>query len=299
MKIRAAIFCLCLVLIVSVGCIFPIEYHIVDDEVVTDCWGNIIPCVDNTYDLGQVSKIWHHGYVHELNSDSVITDSIDTDRIYNDDLLIDTFEDYYYITISDFYSWVSSTTGSGSVLARPSRATVFTGITPNSTAIRYAEIAPVSYGNAPAQVNWDNRFVWIFSVVKINNDAEFVGRIQIKEVVTEGQLAVEGLGIQVDNLSLTGESYGTGGRGTVNLLTVLNSSFCYGVKIELIPATRVDYYIDSGSGWDLKGTINDPTLIPQGWASGWDYLVISGKNGITGGVNNEFSIYKPHVWSMR
>jgi hypothetical protein len=207
--------------------------------------------------------------------------------------------DNYFVELDDFKDWGKAVVLSGSSVDAPVRATVFTGVTPSSSALRYCEIAPMAYGDAPARINWDKKLVWIFAIVKINDDAEFVGWMHIQEGVNIGQLVVDGIGIQVDNFNLTGETYGTGGRTTVPLTTVMASSMCYGIKVVHTPGVSDEFFVNSGGDWVSEGMINDPTLIPSGMAGNWDYVVIAGKNGMTGGVNNEMSIYKPFVWSER
>lgn len=76
MKYYIAIFCL-LVLIVSVSCLpFPV-FRIVNNEVVTECYGNIVPCDNVTYDLGSPTHQWHNIYV-----ENVITSSAGVNGTY-------------------------------------------------------------------------------------------------------------------------------------------------------------------------------------------------------------------------
>ena len=207
--------------------------------------------------------------------------------------------DNFPLILDDFSNWGEAYVGSGAHADAPVRITLYTGIVANSSALKYCETAPVRYGGAPASINWSKKLVFIFSMVRINNDAEFVGRIQIKNGVGLGALADDGLGIQVDNFNLTGETYGALGRGTVALTTVLTSASCYGVMIVHTPGVKTEFFIDSGGGWVLEGTQTDTTLIPTGMGGGWNYVVASGQNGVTGGVNDEMSLYKPYVLSYR
>ena len=206
--------------------------------------------------------------------------------------------DDYSVALDDFSDWHQVIVNSGTTIDEPTRATVFTSAIPLSSALRYTEIAPIQYGAAPASINWDKKLIWVFSVVKINDDSDFVGRIQIKEPpMVAGQLVTSGIGLQMFNFALIGETYGGGGRDIVNLTTTLSSSFCYGVMVVHTPGKQDEFFINSGTGWVSKGLIADPTRIPSGMAGNWDYMVVSGENGVSGGVNNELSLYKPYVWS--
>jgi len=253
-----------------------------------NCHGDVIPCSPNTFDLGSPAVPFLEEYVG----------TIYVDRIYDDELLMDARIDNHFIILDDFNGWAQVLVG-GATVDAPTRVTVFTGVVPNSSALRYSEIAPVHYGDAPASIDWDNKLIWLFSVVKINDDAEFVGRIQIKEGVPLGQLAADGLGLQIDNFNLSGETFGAGGRGVVPLVTVLNDAACYGIMIVHNPGVSDEFYVDAGAGWVLEGVQNNPALIPAGVAGNWNYMMVSGENGGVGGVNNELSLYKPYVLSYK
>lgn len=281
-KLRTKVYLIILLvaLCVFVGC----TCNVAGGKAYLNCFGDVIPCVSSTSDLGSLSKPFDEAFINTIHSDEVV---------------LNAFKDNYLVILDDFKDWGKTIVNSGSSNDAPVRATVFTGVAPLSSCLRYAEIAPMRYGDAPARINWGKKLIWIFSIVRINSDAEFIGRMQIKEGVAIGQLVADGVGIQIDNYNLTGEAYGAAGRDTVALTTVLGSSFCYGVMIVHNPGVNDQFWIDSGNGWVLEGTIVDTTRIPSGLAGGWDYVIVSAENGVTGGVNNEMSIYKPYVWSKK
>lgn len=59
------------VLIISIGCLMPFESRVVNNQVVTDCYGNITPCTTNTYDIGSATEYWHDGYIEETHTETV------------------------------------------------------------------------------------------------------------------------------------------------------------------------------------------------------------------------------------
>lgn len=61
-----------LALIVSAGCIIPFRF--VENRAVTDCYGNVLPCVTDTYDLGSQTLRWHTIYVENIVTPGVYPD---------------------------------------------------------------------------------------------------------------------------------------------------------------------------------------------------------------------------------
>uniref|UniRef100_A0A6M3L4M5 Putative structural protein n=1 Tax=viral metagenome TaxID=1070528 RepID=A0A6M3L4M5_9ZZZZ len=57
---------LILLLSTTSACLPIPDFHWTGDEVGVGCYGNIVPCEDNTYDLGDVTNGWHNAYIHDL-----------------------------------------------------------------------------------------------------------------------------------------------------------------------------------------------------------------------------------------
>jgi len=51
---------------VTASCFSPVEFREVGGSVVTDCYGNLVPCADSTYDLGDVTHSWGTLYVDNI-----------------------------------------------------------------------------------------------------------------------------------------------------------------------------------------------------------------------------------------
>ena len=59
------------ILLLTTACLVPFETRIVNDKVVTDCYGNISPCTTNTYDIGSATEYWHDAYIEEIHTETV------------------------------------------------------------------------------------------------------------------------------------------------------------------------------------------------------------------------------------
>ncbi len=120
--------------------------------------------------------------------------------------------------------------------------------------------------------------------MRYTSDVNFQGRFQVKDVGTLGQLAEKGIGLQIDNLALTGESYGEA-RGTVDLSTTLTVNVPYKITITLYPATlydteRVEFRVNNV----LKGTITTANQVPNALGTAAAYVVASSLSTAAGGA---------------
>lgn len=194
--------------------------------------------------------------------------------------------------------WTEVVTGSGAT-TQGYLQDVSTGITATSTAARYMTPAGLGMGLAAQYIDWDYPiYLYIPYYNRGSSDAEAVARIQLKLVATIGQLADKGFGIQIDNLALTGESYGTA-RGTVDLSTTLTVDITYAFLIVFTPGASVAFYVDSGNGFTLKGTYSTAANVASGNSAANVRLMHSIVNGATGGVNAVSYMSNPIVWQRR
>lgn len=51
---------------IFISCMFPLDTRVVNNQVVTDCFGNITPCTTNTYSLGDATHYWDTLYVNNV-----------------------------------------------------------------------------------------------------------------------------------------------------------------------------------------------------------------------------------------
>lgn len=167
-----------------------------------------------------------------------------------------------------------------------------TSITASSRGMAYVGfvLMGTTIGNS-AKADWTKKHYIAFNYARENSDAEAIARVQLKTVYTEGILAASGVGLQVDNLALTGESYRTA-RSTVDLGVTIVNKQAYHILIIVTPGVSVEFKVDGVS----KGTINTAADVPNADNIA-AYLVHSIVNGVTGGVN-AWSYISP-IWIWR
>jgi len=194
----------------------------------------------------------------------------------------------YKVIHIDPSNWSTSNSGSGVVEEAPVYLRVRTGTTANSRGLAWHPVHWLNSGDAwYSYCDYSKRLEWEFLLVRVNSDAESVGRIQLKQVNSEGALAALGLGLQIDNFTVTGEAYGTA-RGTVSLGTMTPGWF-WNVRIVHVPGVRVEFWVND----DLAGVLTG-TAVPSGLSS-TSFIVVSIINGPTGGVNAFLDVSKMRI----
>ena len=193
-------------------------------------------------------------------------------------LLDQLLSEYAVKHIPSYAGWVASNAGSGLAAQEAFNLYVQTGTTPSSqglfsAAARFLNVA----GRTFYLINFDKRIELSFWFSRENSDPESVARVQLKSVNKEGALTNKGVGIEIDNTTVYGESYGTA-RGTVSLGTITLFRTVY-VKIVHIPGQRVEFWLNNA----LVGTLTG-NYVPSGETTD-SFLVVSIINGPTGGVN--------------
>ena len=182
-------------------------------------------------------------------------------------LLPDLVRKSSFMMIPTVAGWFEVLTGAGNVRQEPMRNLVEITDTNAGSALAYAVAFGFNIGGIYGAINWDKHLYSIFNYAVYKTEADLTRRIQMKRAYSLGSLAEEGLGFQVVNLVMTGESYGTS-RGTVSLG---NLEWCTGsfskviqVVIELDPGVAVNFYING----TLTGSITNTDYIPTGAATG-------------------------------
>jgi len=82
-----------------------------------------------------------------------------------------------------------------------------------------------------------------FLLTRITAGASSIGRVQLKTTQADGSLAAAGIGIQINNYAVFGESYGSA-LGTVNLGLTLNDAETYRIDIVHYPALRIEWWVN-------------------------------------------------------
>ena len=182
------------------------------------------------------------------------------------DILIAAVARSNFMMIPTAAGWTEVLTGAGNVRQEPMRNLVEILDVNAGSAFAYATAMGFNIGGVYGNINWDKHLYLIFNYAIVRSEAALNRRVQIeaKSPPVLGQLTAQGIGFQVIDLAITGESYGTA-RGTVSLGNmVLISGTNYEliqVVIELDPDTpAVKYYIDGS----LAGSITNTDHIPSG-----------------------------------
>jgi hypothetical protein len=198
--------------------------------------------------------------------------------------LLDNFlKRYKLIIVPTNAGWTTSNAGSGTVSQKPVYLYVGTGTTANSRGMVYTDAYFLNSGDiSQSLVDWTKHLEVRFVFDRLGNDPECVARFQIKEANTEGALAQRGIGLEIQNLAMYGEGYGTA-RGTVSLGSVTSGRY---TRVRIVKsAGRMDFYVNDA----LMGTLTGG-YVPNVKGTSAAYIVISIVNGPTGGVSAYFEI---------
>jgi hypothetical protein len=193
-------------------------------------------------------------------------------------LLDNLFKRYRVYIIPTNAGWATSNVGSGSAGFASTYLAVLTGTTANSRGMALQGVFGLNPGNyGRHMVDWDKYLELRFGIARLRSDPEVVARFQIKESGVEGPLAEKGLGVEVRNFEVYGESYGTA-RGTVRLGTLADNRPAYARIVKR--RDRVEFYLNEALAGVLTGA-----YVPTGAPSTNCSFVHSIVNGPTGGVN--------------
>jgi len=200
-------------------------------------------------------------------------------RLYTEGL----YDRFKQMIIPTNAGWASALSGSGTAYQAPIHLDVGTGTTALSSALLRSLVTQLNSGDiSRLYVDWRKRLELSFRFMRLNSDPEFVGRIQLKEASSEGALAERGIGIEIQNLDVYGEGYGTS-RGTTSLGSIPNDRV---VRVRLVLGEGVLEFWINGV---LKGKLSG-NHIPSVQGTARAYVVISAVNGATGGVDGRLTV---------
>ena len=170
---------------------------------------------------------------------------------------------------------------------------LFTGTTANSSVVTTNDTIGM-IGNGKRTIDWAKRQIFIFSIIRINSDAQFYGEWQIRPTKAVGILNEAGIGIQCRNLALYSDTYGTA-SGNASLGVSLADSQWAEIMIIHTPATpKIEYYVNG----TLRYTETTSNKIPQAATTGNTY-VRSAKNGAAGGTNCYWEMGTEKWWRSK
>jgi len=198
------------------------------------------------------------------------------------------------LAIPTLAGWSEGVGGSGSTNQYIYGNQVRTGVTLNSSARLYTTSQLFGF-DATSFVNFsfDKEIIFIFNYARSASEANAIARVQIKAAATEGALGAKGIGIEVDNFALYGESYGTS-LAKLDLSTVLVADHAYQIMIKFYPASRIEWWVDSV----IKGTQSTAVKIPTG--SIVAYIVHSIITTISNpSADAQSYVMQPKIWTDR
>lgn len=192
--------------------------------------------------------------------------------------------------------WTASNVNGGNTYT-PTRVEVNTSVAASSRGMVHTEIGGLSLTATEFYyLLWDRPLHLGFNTARYQSDAQVVARVQLKEANTEGVLAAKGIGLQIDNYTLTAESYGAH-RGTNVLGINMSDSSPYTVDVILIPgANRVLIWVVNDI---IKVIETDTAHIPSGNSGDVERLVFSIINGVAGGVDAKGYLFQPWIRQVR
>jgi hypothetical protein len=154
----------------------------------------------------------------------------------------------------------SAVSGTGTTASLVTYAQLRTGATLGSLARLYStDVVSGLSQNQIFNVDFGLPLRFCFSITRVTAGASAIGRLQFKTTQADGSLAAKGLGVQINNYTLAGESYGSA-LATV-ALTTLTDGQTYKVEIFHYPAQRVEWWINGV----LTATQTTLSAIPTGF----------------------------------
>ncbi len=180
---------------------------------------------------------------------------------------------YMHVPINDL--WIDNSTGGTSTLFTQYAELACAAAGGQDGLVHCTAAFLNSYVDATVwdRVDFDNMFIWAFDVSRgTGSEADIRGRVQLKQANAEGVLANDGMGIEIQNLSIFGEAF-AGAPGTVDLGVLMTTLLTYRIAIVLIPNVSVDFYVNEV----YRGQIT--AQVPTGPAAGTCYWVLSIDNG--------------------
>jgi len=195
-------------------------------------------------------------------------------RLYTEGL----YDRFKILNIGLNAGWTTAVVGSGIVAQEPARLVVHTGLTANSSARAWTLLLNLNPGNAYGHhIDWRKRLEIDLELCRFFSDPEVTARFQMKESSAGGILAERGIGIEIQNLDVYGEGYGTS-RGTV-LLGTLTVNYPFYIKIILVDGVA-EFWLNGVKAGELSGP-----NVPQVLGTVDSYYNFEMMNGPTGGVN--------------
>ncbi len=180
-------------------------------------------------------------------------------------------------------TWTAAVTGSGTTAQTPTVIAVATGATGSSTARVYTGVFFHAY-LAAGGINFSKRVLLALTINRTLSDTEAVARVQLKAASTEGVLGAGGVGLQISDLTVVGEGYGSARDVTATIATLTTAVPTDIVIVCDQPNSKIDFYVNQV----LAASITAAANIPSGNIAA--LLISSIIRGATGTTSSNLSI---------
>lgn len=185
-------------------------------------------------------------------------------------------------------TWANTgNTGTATTTQATSYLQLRTGVTNPSTAFGFTEVFGGMCSTSVLAVDFGKKFILGFGLSRATSNAAVVGRVQIKNSSAAGSLGAAGLGILINDLAMTGESYGSalGGVSIGNLVDGASSQ----IMIIHYPGVRTEWWVNGV----YVAQQTDVTKIPSGTV-GVRLIGILGNNSV---ADAQMFISQPWMWA--
>ncbi len=98
--------------------------------------------------------------------------------------------------------------------------------------------------------NWAKNWVWIFQVQRTTNDTASLSYVQVKAAQTHGALAAEGIGMEIRNLDLYTQAFGSGGSAALE-----NTDFGVDLTLSQPAEIAIVHLAGVSDSWYVNGVL--------------------------------------------
>tara|TARA_Y100000310_G_C20701833_1_gene830682 strand:+ start:5829 stop:6497 length:669 start_codon:yes stop_codon:yes gene_type:complete len=197
-----------------------------------------------------------------------------------------------------FQTWSShqtstAFTGTGAITIKVGHCELKTGTTNPSDALSNTRIMGLGSGDVDGrEVNWDKDLRLFFILMSRADTANTTAAIQLKATGAAGNLADLGVGVQLANLALTSESYGSARDS--NAIATLTTLRDYLIEIRVNAGTNVEFYLDG-----VLQVTHTGTALPTGNSGSTDDEFVWSVDNNSSADNGEIWYTPPIIWQER
>ncbi len=175
-------------------------------------------------------------------------------------------------------AWPSTKVNGGDIAVDPGYIDCYSSNTPNSAVSAYVQICGLNaVGETATTINWDKPLYLFVDYFRSIANAQGVAYVSLGEETTGNSLTHKGIGIVIENLAVSSDSYGVG-HGGASLTTTLGDAKGVGICIFHDPRVpSITWYVNGVAKYIETTAAN----IPSGNSTGTVYL----RNRVYNGAN--------------